>query len=127
MEYIAFIHKEENDYIAVVPDLNYTSSFASTFYDIVHNIIEASELYCEDLKRLPKATSLDILEKEYQEENAMPHLINIKVEKNVRVNVMLNYDILAIANERAKTSYNGNRSAYIQSLIENENATAILA
>jgi len=125
MEYIAFIHKEENDYVAVVPDLNYTSSFANTFYDVVHNIIEASELYCEDLKTLPKALSLDILEKDYKEEGAMPQLINIKVEKNVRVNVMLNYDILAIANERAKASYNGNRSAYIQALIENENTTAI--
>ena len=85
----------------------------------MHYIIEASELYCEDLKTLPKASSLEELQKnEDLEKNAFPQLINVKVEKNVRVNVMLAYDILKSANEKAKKLFNGNRSAYIQSLIE---------
>jgi len=119
MEYIAFIHKENDDYVAVIPDLNYTSSYGNTFDGAVHHIMEASELYCEDLKTLPKASSLEELQKnEDLEENAFPQLINVKVEKNVRVNVMLAYDILKSANEKAKELFNGNRSAYIQSLIE---------
>ena len=61
----------------------------------------------------------------YLEKNAIPQLVNLKIEKNVRVNVMLKYDILQIANEKAKEIYSGNRSAYIQSLIESDNTTIL--
>jgi len=125
MEYIAFIHQEDDTYVAVIPDLNYTSSFGDSFVNVVHNIVEAGELYCEDLNSLPKAKSLEVLKKENEEKNAIPQLVNLKIEKNVRVNVMLKYDILQIANEKAKEIYNGNRSAYIQSLIESDNTTIL--
>ena len=119
MEYIAFIHKEEDDYVAVVPDLNFTSSYGDTFIDVVHYIIEACELYCEDLKTLPKASTLEILlnNKEIEiEENATPQLINIKVEKLKRINVMMRRDIIEILPERL-VEFNGNRSAYLQNLV----------
>ena len=109
MEYIAFIHKEDDNYIAVVPDLGYTSSFGNTFTKAVHHIVEASELYAEDEKELPMARSLEQLHKEETlEPGAIPQLINIKIEKNVRINVMLPASLLRIANIRAKKSYQGN-------------------
>lgn len=118
MEYIALIHKEENDWVAIVPDLNYTSSYGNSFVETVHNIIEACELYCEDLKVLPKARSLEeIIKSEEIENGAIPQLIDVKVQKNVRINVMLDTGILQIANEKALLHHNGNRSAYIQDLI----------
>lgn len=124
MEYIAFIHKEKDDYVATVPDLNYTSSYGVTFTDAVHNIMEASELYCEDLEKLPKPLSLEELLVSADIENgATPQLINVKVEKNVRVNIMMRSDILKLADDKASTSYGGNRSAYLQELVRQDVAT----
>lgn len=117
MRYIAFIHKEENEYVAVVPDLNFVSSYADTFEDAVNNIIEASELYCEDLKTLPKASSFEELENNNDiEANATPQLIDVKVEKLKRINVMMRTDIIDVLPERL-VDFNGNRSAYLQSLV----------
>lgn len=119
MEYIAFIHKEEDDYVAVVPDLNFTSSYGDTFVDVVHHIVEACELYCEDLKTLPKASTLEILmsNKDIEiEKNAIPQLINIKVEKLKRINIMMRRDIIEILPQRL-VEFNGNRSAYLQNLV----------
>ncbi len=121
MEYIAFIHKEDNNYVAIVPDLGYTSSFGSTFTDAVHNIVEACELYAEDEEVLPIARSLEKLIKDEElEANAMPQLINVRVEKNVRINVMLPAGLLRAVNMKAKEVYQGNRSAYIQDLMQRD-------
>ncbi len=121
MQYIAFMHKEDDFYVATVPDLNYTSSFGDTFNNAVLNIIEASELYCEDLDALPRARELEALEKDGEiEDGDVPQLINVKVEKNVRINVMIDAGLLKIANEKAKEEYSGNRSAYIQDLISRD-------
>lgn len=121
MQYIAFMHKEDDFYVATVPDLNYTSSFGDTFNNAVLNIIEASELYCEDLDTLPRARELEALEKDGEiEDGDVPQLINVKVEKNVRINVMIDAGLLKIANEKAKEEYSGNRSAYIQDLISRD-------
>ncbi|WP_457745493.1 type II toxin-antitoxin system HicB family antitoxin [Sulfurimonas sp.] len=119
MKYIAFIHQESGGYIAVVPDLNFTSSYGDTFEDAVKNIIEASELYCEDLKTLPKASTLDELLKNKNielEANAIPQIIDVKVEKLKRINVMMRSDILEVLPERL-VEFNGNRSAYLQTLV----------
>jgi predicted RNase H-like HicB family nuclease len=121
MEYIAFIHKEDNSYVAVVPDLNYTSSFGSTFTKTVHNIVEACELYAEDEEILPIARSLEVLTKDEELEiNATSQLINVKVEKNVRINVMLPAGLLREVNTKAEGTYHGNRSAYIQDLMQRD-------
>ena len=121
MKYIAFIHKEDNNYLAVVPDLNYTSSFGSTFEEAISNIIEASELYCEDLKKLPKSSSLEDLNSSNMkiENNATPQLLNIKVEKLTRINVMMRKDLLDRLPQRL-IKFNNNRSTYIQELIVND-------
>ena len=119
MKYIAFIHKEDGGYVAVVPDLNFTSSYGDTFEDAVKNIIEASELYCEGLKTLPKASTLDELLNNPEvalEDGAIPQLIDIKVEKLKRINVMMRSDILEVLPERL-VAFNGNRSAYLQNLV----------
>ncbi len=119
MEYIAFINKENNMYVAVVPDLNFTSSYGATFHEAVHNIVEASELYCEDLKTLPKPSSLEeLMQKKDEldlEKDAIPQLINVKVEKLKRINVMMRSDIIEVLPERL-VEFNGNRSAYFQHL-----------
>lgn len=117
MEYIAFIHKESDDYVAVVPDLNFVSSYGSSFVEVVHNIKEASELFCEDLENLPKPSSLEnLLELEDIEKNAIPQLIDVKVEKLKRINVIMRTDILESLRERL-VEFNGNRSAYLQNLV----------
>ena len=117
MEYIAFIHKESGDYVAVVPDLNFVSSYGSNFIEVVHNIKEASELFCEELETLPKPSSLEkLLELEDIEKDAMPQLIDVKVEKLKRVNVIMRSDILESLKERL-VEFNGNRSAYLQNLV----------
>lgn len=117
MEYIAFIHKESDDYVAVVPDLNFVSSYGSNFIEVVHNIKEASELFCEELEILPKPSSLEkLLELEDIEKDAMPQLIDVKVEKLKRVNVIMRSDILESLKERL-VEFNGNRSAYLQNLV----------
>lgn len=118
MEYIAFIHKENDNYVVTVPDLNFTSSYGATFKEAVHNIIEASELYCEDLKTLPKTSTLEELMQRSDldlEVGAMPQLINVKVEKLKRINVMMRSDIIEVLPERL-VEFNGNRSAYFQHL-----------
>ena len=121
MQYIAFMHKEEGAYVATVPDLNYTSSFGDAFGNNILRPKGASELYCEDLKALPQASSLEELqERGEQEEHFTPQLINVKVEKNVRINVMIDAGLLKIANERARDTHEGNRSAYIQELISQD-------
>ncbi len=121
MEYIAFIHKEDDSYVAIVPDLGYTSSFGNTFTEAVHNIVEACELYAEDEEVLPIARSLEKLIKDEElEANAMPQLINVRVEKNVRINVMLPAGLLRAVNMKAKEVYQGNRSAYIQDLMQRD-------
>lgn len=117
MEYIAFIHKESDDYVAVVPDLNFVSSYGSNFIEAVHNIKEASELFCEELETLPKPSSLEkLLELEDIAKDAMPQLIDVKVEKLKRVNVIMRSDILESLKERL-VEFNGNRSAYLQNLV----------
>lgn len=117
MEYIAFIHKESDDYVAVVPDLNFVSSYGSNFIEVVHNIKEASELFCEELETLPKPSSLEkLLELEDIEKDATPQLIDVKVEKLKRVNVIMRSDILESLKERL-VEFNGNRSAYLQNLV----------
>ena len=121
MEYIAFIHKEDDSYVAIVPDLGYTSSFGSTFTEAVHNIVEACELYAEDEEVLPMARSLEQLTKEVElDTKATPQLINIKIEKNVRINIMLPAGLLRDVNTKAQESYRGNRSAYIQDLMQRD-------
>ena len=121
MEYIAFIHKEDDSYVSIVPDLGYTSSFGSTFTEAVHNIIEACELYAEDEEVLPMARSLEQLTKEVElDGKATPQLINVKVEKNVRINVMLPAGLLRAVNTKAEEAYHGNRSAYIQDLMQRD-------
>lgn len=122
MEYIAFIYKEDNNYVAVVPDLNFTSSYGSTFAEAVHNIIEASELYCEDLKTLPKASTYeDLMQRDDLDfpKDAVPQLINVKVEKLKRINVMMRSDIIEVLPQRL-VEFNGNRSAYLQHLVIND-------
>ncbi len=130
MEYVAFIHQEDDAYVAVVPDLNFTSSYGATFQDTVHSIIKASELYCEDLKILPKALTLEeLMQKKDEldlEDGAIPQLINVKVEKLKRINVMMRSDIIEVLPQRL-VEFNGNRSAYFQYLaiqdLQNHNIT----
>ncbi|MGD9581846.1 MAG: type II toxin-antitoxin system HicB family antitoxin [Vampirovibrionia bacterium] len=117
MEYIAFIHKEYEDYVAVVPDLNFVSSYGNDFVEVIHNIKEACELYCEDLDILPKASKLnDLLKLENIEKDSIPQLIDVKVEKLKRINVMMRTDIIEALPERL-VEFNGNRSAYLQKLV----------
>jgi len=119
MDYIAFIYKEDDSFVAVVPDLNYTSSYGNTFKEAYKNIKEAAKLYAEDLEKLPPSKDLEILLKEKADfipDDAIPQIIEVNVTKIKRVNVMFKTDILEVMQERL-SEYNGNRSAYIQDLV----------
>lgn len=121
MKYIAFIYTDEHNdgYNALVPDLEGCFSCGKTFEEAVEMIKEAAELYCEDLKTLPKTSTLEDLMRRDDlnlEPNAMPQLINVKVEKLKRLNIMMRSDIVDVLPERL-VEFNGNRSAYLQNLV----------
>jgi len=121
MEYIAFVHKEEDVYIATVPDLDYLSAKGYRFEDAVAHVREKAELYCEALDKLPKATEYeDLLKSAKVHKDDIPQILGLKVEKNVRINMMLPKELLELADQRAKEDYSGNRSAYIQALIRQD-------
>lgn len=125
MKYIAFIHKEDDSYVAAVPDLNYTSSFGDTFEEAVDNIKEAAELYCEDEEELPKASSYEeLLENADIEKGSTPQLIDVKVEKNVRFNVIMPMDIKDKVDAKAAITHKGNRSAYLTDLAREDVAVS---
>lgn len=85
MQYIAFMHKEDNDYVAVVPDLGFTSSYGETFAEAVEMIKEAAELYCEDLKTLPKTSTLEEL-MQRDDLDLEPDAILFKISINISDN-----------------------------------------
>ena len=121
MTYIAFVHKEDDIYIATVPDLDYLSAKGYRFEDAVAYVKEKAELYCEALDKLPKATEYEELLKTAKvHQDDIPQILGLKVEKNVRINMMLPKDLLELADRRAKEAFNGNRSAYIQALIRQD-------
>jgi predicted RNase H-like HicB family nuclease len=125
MKYIAFIYKDNdsNDYVAVVPDLNFVSSFGSTFNEAVKMIKEAAMLYVEDIDELPEPRKLDellSLDDELIPKNATPKKIDVSNQKTKRVNITLREDVLKKMQKRVLEDYEGNRSKYIQTLILND-------
>lgn len=121
MKYIAFIYPDESDdgFNATIPDLEGCFSCGDTFEQTVEMIKEAGELYCEDLKTIPKASSLEELlsNKELDvPSNATPQVVDLKVEKLSRINIMIKSDILEAIPQRL-SEFNGNRSAYLQNLV----------
>ena len=122
MKYIALIHKENNDFVSIVPDLNHTSTYADTFEQCVEYTKEACELYCDGLDRLPKPSTYEQLQNngEAQYDNAIPQVVDIKVEKNIRINVMISSSLLKEVDEKAKLEFHSNRSAYFQELAKRD-------
>lgn len=121
MTYIAFVHKEDDIYIATVPDLDYLSAKGYRFEDAVAYVKEKAELHCEALDKLPTATEYEELLKTAKiHEDDIPQILGLKVEKNVRINMMLPKEVLDLADARAKEDFSGNRSAYIQALIRQD-------
>lgn len=121
MKYIAFIYPDESGdgFNATIPDLEGCFSCGDTFEQTVEMIKEAGELYCEDLKTIPKASSLKELlaNKELEiPSNAIPQVVDLKVEKLSRINIMIKSDILEAIPQRL-SEFNGNRSAYLQNLV----------
>lgn len=121
MKYIAFIYLDESGdgFNATIPDLEGCFSCGDTFEQTVEMIKEAGELYCEDLKTVPKASSLEELlaNKELDvPSNATPQVVDLKVEKLSRINIMIKSDILEAIPQRL-SEFNGNRSAYLQNLV----------
>ena len=121
MKYIAFIYTDENEdgFNATIPDLDGCFSCGDTFEEVCEMIKEAGELYCEDLKKLPKPSTLKELYTKIASLNilktAIPQITDIKVEKLKRINVMMRSDIIEVLPERL-VEFNGNRSAYFQHL-----------
>jgi len=121
MTYIAFVHKEDDVYIATIPDLDYLSAKGYRFEDAVAHVIAKAELHCEALDKLPTASEYEELLKTAKvHKDDIPQIVALKVEKNVRINMMLPKDLLELADKRAKEDFGGNRSAYVQSLIRQD-------
>lgn len=125
MRYIAFIYEEDEGYSALVPDLKGCFTCGDTFEETCKYIQEASELWLED-EKFPKPNEFKYFTDKKRKvldvpQNAMPIIVDIKQDKNVRINVILNIDVVKLATDKAKVTNDGNRSAYIQSLIEKDN------
>ena len=121
MTYIAFVHKEDDIYIATIPDLDYLSAKGYRFEDALAHVKEKAELHCEALDKLPLATEYEELLKTAKvHKDDIPQILGLKVEKNVRINMMLPKEVLELADARAKEDFSGNRSAYIQALIRQD-------
>lgn len=121
MKYIAFIYPDESGdgFNATIPDLDGCFSCGDTFEESVEMIKEAGELYCEDLKTIPKASLLKELLTNKDlviPSNAIPQVVDLKVEKLSRINIMIKSDILEVIPKRL-SEFNGNRSAYLQNLV----------
>lgn len=62
-KYYVTIAFSEGYYLAVAEDFGYTSSFGKTKKEALRNIIEACELYCDDMDTLPGALVIKDLSK----------------------------------------------------------------
>jgi len=133
MKYIAFIYQDEDDagFTAVVPDLAGCVSYGETFEEACSMIQEAAELWLEG-EKFPLSHEFAYFTKEKREELDIPHdaltyIVDVKQDKNVRINIMFSATLLKEADKAAQEKFNGNRSAYLQSLVakdlQNHNIT----
>ena len=58
MTYTVTIHQEQEQYVAIAPDLGYTSSYGDSIEEALAQLTQACELYTEDLTEFPKARTL---------------------------------------------------------------------
>jgi len=92
MEYIAFIYKTQNGYVAFIPDLKELPlSYGKTFEETVHNIRNSAEVFCANLPNYPKSSSLENLLKENNNNtngfltnfsNKLEELLSIRSDKD---------------------------------------------
>jgi len=68
MKYIVECGKEDDEFVTVIPDLNYTSTYGKDEKESLENIKEAALLYLEGLEELPST-----------------EFISNKKEENIRV------------------------------------------
>jgi len=127
MKYIAFLYPDEEEkeaYIAVVPDLPGCISEGDNFEQACEMIQEAAELWLEDEKFL-KAHNFAHFTEDVRAEldipkDALTHIVDVKKDSNVRINMMINSTLLKAVDEKAKSDFNSNRSAYLQELAKRD-------
>ncbi|MBN2896958.1 MAG: type II toxin-antitoxin system HicB family antitoxin [Campylobacterales bacterium] len=130
MKYIAFIYKDPEDsgYTAVVPDLSGCMSEGGTFEEACAMIQEAAELWLEG-ERFPPSRTFEQLTSDVRQElmipeGALTYIVDVKQDKNVRVNVVMSAEVLKAADEQAALRFGGNRSAYLQELVRSDTHSA---
>ncbi len=123
MKYIAFlyIYEGDSDYTAVVPDLQGCLSSGETYEQACDMIQDAAELWLKD-EKFPKSHPYSYFTDDVRKSldiplDALTHIVDVKQDRNVRVNIMMSSKLLEAADKRADSDYNGNRSAYLQSLV----------
>lgn len=123
MKYIAFIYKYEGDssYTAVVPDLEGCFSCGDTFEEACTMIQDSAQLWLEG-EKFPKSHPFEYFTDSVRQEldipkDALTYIVDVKQDKNVRINIIFNSTLLKDADEQAKERFNGNRSAYLQELV----------
>ncbi len=62
MTYTVTLHQEQEQFVAIAPDLGYTSSYGDSIEETLVQLTQACALYIEDLTELPKARTLEELE-----------------------------------------------------------------
>jgi len=78
MKYIAFIHKEQDRYVGIVPDISHTSSYGESPEETLAHLTEACQLYVEGDDTLPVARPLSILqEEEMIQDDALSYVLEI--------------------------------------------------
>jgi len=118
MKYTSLIYKDtDGNYTGVIPDVNYVSSYGSTFKECVKMLTEALELMLEDIKPTVLHTveyyTSDILKEMEIPINATIQLIDYEPAKLERVTITMRRNNKRIIDDYAK-SHHISRSAFLE-------------
>jgi predicted RNase H-like HicB family nuclease len=117
MEYIAFLHKDrKSDYGVSFPDFPGCVTAGKTLEEARRKAVEALSLHIagmeEDGEKLPKPSALDNLKNHSAMAGAVAFLVDVPLERTVRVNITARESQIAKIDRLASLA-GTTRSAYI--------------
>jgi predicted RNase H-like HicB family nuclease len=118
MDYTSLIYKDTNgNYTGIIPDVNYVSSYGSTFKQCVKMLTEALELMLEDVKptvlHSVEYYTKDVLKEMDIPTNAIPQLISYAPNKTEQITITMKRKSKRIIDAYAKT-HQISRSAFLE-------------
>lgn len=117
MKYIALIHKEvDSDYGVHFPDFPGCVTVGSNLDEAKDLAYEALMGHIELMKelghRIPSPSNLEYIMQEAENNRAVAFMLDIPIEKTIRVNVTFSQKILELIDNKAK-NLNLTRSAFL--------------